>query len=411
MAFMTVRLVPGTHVEQTPLLLQAGIIQSNNIRWREGLPEKMGGWKKFYYTPEEASQVIVDPQPGPIRELWTWSDFNAIRYLAAGGDQGLSILTLLFPDITPRYNIISNTAYRFTTTAGSPVVTVYNVDSDVTANNVGSIVFDNYVAIDGLILYGAYPITLVPLNDTAVTIVAASNAATGVTNAAGVVSTFTTDTSSNICTVILPAHGFSPGKAVFFLPTTLTGSSSPPASDVVIHGAYSVLNVVDANTFTIGLNVTAENIVGPISENGGNIEVRTWLVEQPPFPPGAYGAGAYGAFSYGGSGVTGSTAPLSGTAVTANNLGVNELDWSLVNFGEALIAQPEGHGFFKWAPDGGYQMAQPIPEAPLAATGFFLAMPQQQLVAYGASTGASQPKIRCWCAGATMPTIPTGRRR
>ena len=49
MAFMTVKLVPGVHAEQTPLLLQAGVIQSNNVRWKDGLPEKIGGWQKFYF--------------------------------------------------------------------------------------------------------------------------------------------------------------------------------------------------------------------------------------------------------------------------------------------------------------------------------------------------------------------------
>ena len=49
MPFMTVKLTPGVHAEQTPLLLTAGIVQSNNVRWRAGLPEKIGGWMKFYY--------------------------------------------------------------------------------------------------------------------------------------------------------------------------------------------------------------------------------------------------------------------------------------------------------------------------------------------------------------------------
>jgi hypothetical protein len=75
----------------------------------------------------------------------------------------------------------------------------------------------------------------------------------------------------------------------------------------------------------------------------------------------------------------------------------------MVNFGETLIAQPEGLGFFQWAPDSGYLVAQPIPQAPQAATGFFLAMPQQQLVAYGASTGRSpvrDPMLVRWCDNA-----------
>ena len=84
-------------------------------------------------------------------------------------------------------------------------------------------------------------------------------------------------------------------------------------------------------------------------------------------------------------------------------MNVPSLDWCVVNFGETLIAQPEGLGFFKWAPSDGYPIAQPIPRAPLAATGCFLAMPQQQQLADGASTGATgaqDPRLVRWCDNA-----------
>jgi hypothetical protein len=421
MAFMTVKLVPGVHAEQTPLLLQAGVVQSNLIRWRDGQPEKFGGWRKFYYTPEDTPTITTGPQPGPVRELWPWADFNSILYLAAGGDQGLYIVTVPLSNVTPQFNIANDalTNPTFTTTAGSSTVTVNNVDPNVVTNNVGSIVFDNYVSVGGLILYGAYPISIPPLTGDAVTIQAIDPrtglpvlATTSVTNAPGVVSTFTVlIADSSICTVVLPGstydptlrpQGFSVGQAVFFLPTTLTGSSNAPFPDVVVQESYTVLSVIDADTFTIGLSTTAANSVGPISENDGNIQVTTWIVASPPYPAGSFGAGIYGAGNYGGQGDTGTGGPV-GTPVTAAGLDVATLDWCMVNFGATLIAQPEGLGFFKWASDSGYLMAQPIPQAPQAATGFFLAMPQQQLVAYGASTGSSpeqDPMLVRWCDNA-----------
>ena len=90
MAFMSVKLIPGVHAEQTPLLLQAGVIQSNNIRWRDGLPEKMGGWQKFYFgaTPAnpaiklqaqaafttDYSAIYMPPNPGLVRRGMTVVD-------------------------------------------------------------------------------------------------------------------------------------------------------------------------------------------------------------------------------------------------------------------------------------------------------------------------------------------------
>jgi hypothetical protein len=403
MPFQTVKLMPGVRAEQTPLLLQAGIVQSNNIRWRDGLPEKLGGWQKFYYSP---SLPPVTPIAGPIRELWPWADFNDNLYLAAAGDAGLFVINQSINSITPLFNL--NTVQpTFTTTAGSTLVTVLNVDPNVTQNLAGSIVFDNYVAIDGIILYGAYPIVSAT-PPTTVQIRAATPAVAGVTNASGVVSTFTTAAGSNICTVVLPNSGSLAkiGQAVFFLPTTLTGSSNPPTSDLVVSESYTVLSIIDANTITIGLYRSAYNAVGPISENGGNVKLTTWVVPSPPTPGGGWGSGGWGTGGWGGTGVP-AAAPVAGTLVTAANLGVATLDWCLTNFGETLIAQPNSGAFFKWAPDSGYPGAQPIPQAPLAATGFFLAMPQQQLVAYGASTGNSpeqDPMLVRWCDNADYTT-------
>jgi hypothetical protein len=101
MPFQTVKLMPGVHAEQTPLLLQAGIVQSNLIRWRAGVPEKYGGWQKFAYGSPPTS-ISPPPLPGPIRELWPWADFDSVLRLAAGGDQGLYLIQNgEVSDITP----------------------------------------------------------------------------------------------------------------------------------------------------------------------------------------------------------------------------------------------------------------------------------------------------------------------
>jgi hypothetical protein len=94
MPFQTVKLLPGVRAEQTPLLLQAGVVQSNLIRWRDGLPEKYAGWKKFNYVSVGPPPINISPPPlaGPIRELWPWADFTGLLRLACGGDQGLFVV-------------------------------------------------------------------------------------------------------------------------------------------------------------------------------------------------------------------------------------------------------------------------------------------------------------------------------
>ena len=43
-----VRLTPGINVEQTPALNQAGWQSAAFVRFRDGLPEKMGCWTAYY---------------------------------------------------------------------------------------------------------------------------------------------------------------------------------------------------------------------------------------------------------------------------------------------------------------------------------------------------------------------------
>jgi hypothetical protein len=48
MPIATLQLTPGINVELTPTLNAAGYTSSQLIRWRDGLPEKIGGWSRYY---------------------------------------------------------------------------------------------------------------------------------------------------------------------------------------------------------------------------------------------------------------------------------------------------------------------------------------------------------------------------
>ena len=404
MPFLTVKLTPGVHSEPTPLLLQASVVQSNNIRWREGLPEKLGGWQKFYYSAPDGEVITSLPVSGVIREMWPWADFNSFLHFAAGGDGGLFAITDDGADITPMF-VINDVTPAFTTDGTTSIVHVLNVDHEATINVATTVVLNNYVSVGGLILYGAYPVQRIITIDEVIIDATRDplnpQISTSAVTSGGIVSTFTSQGESSTCIVTLPLHGFSIGQQVVFLPTVLPGSSDPGHDDLVVEGAYTVLEVIDANRFTIGLRYAAITTVGPIPENGGNVEITYWIAGSPVAAGGAYGIGPYGAYDYG----TPSTdiAPVTGTKVTAENLDVDILDWCMVNFGQELIVQPEGEGFFRWTIDSGYTTAYPIAAAPSRATGFFLAMPQQQLVAYGASTGhglVPDPMLVRWCDNA-----------
>jgi hypothetical protein len=278
MAFMTVKLVPGVRAEQTPLLLQAGVIQSNNVRWRDGLPEKIGGWKKFYPS----------ALPGPVRELWTWEDLNGNDHLAAAGESTVTVLTGNAPtNVTPQSATRNPSALA--TTSGSPLVVVTDVGSGATIHE--SVTLQTPYSISGICIYpGNYPIVSVTDADH-YTINIGQNAGATV---AGVACTISSVGGSPSFTVHLANHGLAVGANFsLVLPTTVGG--------VTLSGFSAVATVIDANNFTITAPNTAASIqtvnYGNVANPG--IQLVQWITasQQPAIlitAAAAFSAGYWG---------------------------------------------------------------------------------------------------------------------
>jgi hypothetical protein len=141
MAFMTLRLAaPGVKLVQTPTLVMTEITQSQLIRWRQGLVEKLGGWQQFFGY----------PIPGPIREMWAWADINLIEHLAAAGDQGVWTITnnsLL--QMGPTF--LARNPSSFATTAGSANIIVNDVGAN--ASTYDAITLQTPVSVGGIAIY------------------------------------------------------------------------------------------------------------------------------------------------------------------------------------------------------------------------------------------------------------------
>ena len=79
MAYADVKLRPGVTVDWTPTLNEAGISQSQLIRFRDGLVQKYGGWSKFF-------SLAIGGIP---RDLHAWQDLNSVDHLAVGDHHGV----------------------------------------------------------------------------------------------------------------------------------------------------------------------------------------------------------------------------------------------------------------------------------------------------------------------------------
>jgi hypothetical protein len=104
---------PGFNKQATETGAEGQWIDGNNVRFRYGQAEKIGGWEQLV-----ASQIA-----GPVRDQHTWTDLNGKKYAALGTSKVLVIYYESdFYDITPIN--ADQTGCTFDSTTGDDEVTV-----------------------------------------------------------------------------------------------------------------------------------------------------------------------------------------------------------------------------------------------------------------------------------------------
>ena len=163
---------PGINREGTNYSNEGGYYDCDNIRFRSGYPEKLGGWIRL------ASNTFV----GIARSLWNWIDYDAgNNYLGVGTSKKYYIEKGgTYNDVTPLIHTSSAlgaAAGPFTATTGSNIITV--TDASYNPEIGDYIVFSGAVSLGGnitaAILNKEYVVATVPSNTT-YTIVASVNA-------------------------------------------------------------------------------------------------------------------------------------------------------------------------------------------------------------------------------------------
>lgn len=354
MPFSTMRLRPGVNTTATSVLNEAGISKSNLIRFKDGLVQKLGGWTAYY-------EFILGGVP---RALHAWQDLNDAGRLAVGTTENLTIITSgTSDDITPQ-TLTSDFTPDFDTTNGSTNVTVNDPNiSNVT--NYDTVYFRTPISVGGIVLHGVYPIDL-RLSTTEYRIVV-SDAATADVTAGGAVPEFDTTSGSEFVTVTLADHGLSVGDRISLPVATTVGG-------VTIQGTYTVTEVSSADAFRIAINAAASSTANG-DMNAGDCQIAYYITLGPGTASTGYGIGTYGSGGYGtGTSPTAQT----GTPIAAS-------DWSLDNWGEINLSCPASGGLYYWRPNGGFENAYLIYQAPLLNGGMFVSMPERILVAWGCS--------------------------
>ena len=115
MTLTKIQLKPGIQKQTSNLGASGGYVDCDNIRFRYGLPEKIGGWEK----------TTEDKLIGVARDAHNWVALDGTRLSAIGTDKKLYVYAndILY-DITPTRQTNSAVTSIFTTTTGSANVTV-----------------------------------------------------------------------------------------------------------------------------------------------------------------------------------------------------------------------------------------------------------------------------------------------
>ena len=117
MPLTKLQVAPGIDKQNTEYGAEGRWVDSDNVRFRYGQPEKIGGWTK----------VTSDALLGSTRAILTWSDLSGVNHAMYGTNKKLYAYSEnSYGDITPTRGTGSIT--QFATTSGSTTVTVTDAD-------------------------------------------------------------------------------------------------------------------------------------------------------------------------------------------------------------------------------------------------------------------------------------------
>ena len=146
------QLKPGVNRENTRYTNEGGWYESDKIRFRQGTPEKIGGWQRI------SEYTFL----GVCRSLWNWVTIggqnligvgtNLKFYISRGGE---------YYDVTPIRATVTLTN-PFTTSSGLTTVLVTDVAHGCNTNDF--VTFSGASAVGGLTLNGEYQVTVLTVD-------------------------------------------------------------------------------------------------------------------------------------------------------------------------------------------------------------------------------------------------------
>ena len=152
---------PGFNKMITDSGAESQWVDGDNVRFRYGLPEKIGGWNQL--------SVAGETLPGAARAQHTWTSLAGERYAAIGTSQGLFLYYGEdFYDISPLATAI--TGATLTTTNGSSTITVNKTSHGLQVGR--------YITLSGVSVTGDTAFTVAELEQSYEILTVANNSFT-----------------------------------------------------------------------------------------------------------------------------------------------------------------------------------------------------------------------------------------
>lgn len=176
MPLQKLQLRPGINRENTRYKTEGGWYECDKVRFRQGSPEKVGGWEPL------STNTFI----GVCRSLWNWVTLTGQDLTGVGTSEKFYLFQGgVYNDITPIRSTASLTD-PFETTSGSSTVTV--TDTAHGALDGDYVTFSGASAVGGLTIDGEYQLTYIDEDTYAIT--AASNATSSATGGGSVTAAY-----------------------------------------------------------------------------------------------------------------------------------------------------------------------------------------------------------------------------
>jgi len=166
MPLQKITLKSGVNRENTRYANEGGYYESDNVRFRQGAPEKIGGWLR----------ISANTFLGVCRSLWNWVTLGYQNLIGVGTDLKFYISNGgAYYDITPTQTVHTLTG-PFTTN-GTTTVTVTDAGGGYINNSY--VTFTGGTAVGGVLITGEYLITYSSGSTYTITVATAPTAASG----------------------------------------------------------------------------------------------------------------------------------------------------------------------------------------------------------------------------------------